>query len=231
MLRKLLNIVSEYLSINNQPDVQHSRRIHQAIEEAFQQFNTSRSSFQDAGQRTQSFPVRRFCSQNREQFHLVQLMVELSCFRCGRPGHIQAHCQNRDDSSKALTQNCECCGGPQVPKRFVGLIQMQCSPSFDCFWGKQTTPLHVGTSYTHNFGFYSKGNVSATHQMAWVAKGLRPLPTPFKGGALPLKFPPYSLFRAKGGRKTINVFNHFHGLHQLQTFGVLRNARNTLRTA
>ena len=25
----------------------------------------------------------------------------------------------------------------KVPKRFVGLIQMQCSPSFDCNWGKQ----------------------------------------------------------------------------------------------
>ena len=25
----------------------------------------------------------------------------------------------------------------KVPKRFIGLIQMQCSPSFDCNWGKQ----------------------------------------------------------------------------------------------
>ena len=28
----------------------------------------------------------------------------------------------------------------KVPKRFVGLIQMQCSPSFDCNWGKQNNP-------------------------------------------------------------------------------------------
>ena len=28
----------------------------------------------------------------------------------------------------------------KVPKRFVGLIQMQCSPSFDCNWGKQNDP-------------------------------------------------------------------------------------------
>ena len=28
-----------------------------------------------------------------------------------------------------------------VPKHFVGLIQMQCSPSFDCNWGKQNDPI------------------------------------------------------------------------------------------
>ena len=43
-------------------------------------------------------------------------------------------------------------------------------------------------------------------------EGLRPLPTPINGGTPPLKFPPYSLFRTKGGRKTINVFSHFHGI-------------------
>ena len=58
----------------------------------------------------------------------------------------------------------------KVPNRFVGLSQMQCSPSFDWNWGKQNkmTPLHVGTSYTHDFGFYSKGNATATHQRAWA---------------------------------------------------------------
>ena len=28
----------------------------------------------------------------------------------------------------------------KVPKRFVGLIQIQCYPSFDCNWGKQNDP-------------------------------------------------------------------------------------------
>ena len=28
----------------------------------------------------------------------------------------------------------------KVPKHFVELIQMQCSPSFDCNWGKQNNP-------------------------------------------------------------------------------------------
>ena len=55
----------------------------------------------------------------------------------------------------------------------IGLIQMQCSPSFDCNWGKQNAPLHVGTSYTNDFRFYSKGNVWATHQIAW-AGSLKP---------------------------------------------------------
>ena len=77
------------------------------------------------------------------------------------------------------------------------------------------TPLHVGTSYTHNFGFYSKGNASATHQSAW-AGSLKPLIAwavnpQLTGGHPPLKFPPYSLIRPKGGRKTINFFTYFHG--------------------
>ena len=92
----------------------------------------------------------------------------------------------------------------KVPKRFVGLNQMQCSPSFDWNWGKQTTPLHVGTSYTHDFGFYS------THQIAW-AGSLKP-PIAWAANTPLLKFPPYSLFRLKGGRKTIIFFSHFHGL-------------------
>ena len=112
----------------------------------------------------------------------------------------------------------------KVPKRFVGLTQMQCSHSFDWNWGKQNRPTaHVGTSYTHDFRFYSKGNASGTHQSAWAGSlkpktawamggGARPLPTPINGGHPILKFSPWSLFRPKGGRKTINLFSHFHGL-------------------
>ena len=33
---------------------------------------------------------------------------------------------------------------------------------------KKMTPLHIGTSYTQDFRFYSKGNASGTHQSAWV---------------------------------------------------------------
>ena len=84
------------------------------------------------------------------------------------------------------------------------------------------TPLHVGISYTYDFRLYSKGNASGTHQSAWAgsqkpqfawpARGLRPPRTPINGGTPPLKFPPYSLFRPKGGQKSSNVFSYFHGL-------------------
>ena len=53
------------------------------------------------------------------------------------------------------------------PKRFVGLIQMQCSPSFVTATGViKMTPLHVGTSYAYVIEFHSKVNVSVTHQIA-----------------------------------------------------------------
>ena len=36
----------------------------------------------------------------------------------------------------------------KVPKRFVGLNQMQCSPSFDWNWGKQNDPTALLVSAT-----------------------------------------------------------------------------------
>ena len=57
--------------------------------------------------------------------------------------------------------------GTRKTRALVGLIQMHCSPSFDCSCNK-TTPLHVGTSYTHDIRFYSKRNVSATHHIVWA---------------------------------------------------------------
>ena len=72
-------------------------------------------------------------------------------------------------------------------------------------------PLHVGTSYTHDFRFNSKGNASGTQQNAWTGS-LKPQIAWAVRGHPPLKLPPYSLFRPKGGRKTINFFSHFHGL-------------------
>ena len=95
----------------------------------------------------------------------------------------------------------------KVPKR---LNQMQCSLLLTATGANKTTPLHVGTSYTHAFGFYSKANVSATHQIAWEGHwtpncvggmGCAPFEPPLTGGHLAFKFSPYLLFRAKGDRK------------------------------
>ena len=77
-----------------------------------------------------------------------------------------------------------------------------------------TTPAATPLIVENNF-CTKRTPYSATHQIAWAgslncqiawaARELRPLEPP-------LKFSPYSIFRAKGGRKTINCFSHFHGL-------------------
>ena len=88
----------------------------------------------------------------------------------------------------------------KVPKCFVG----KCS-ALPLLTGTRTnklTPLHVGTSYTHDFRVYSKEN----------ARGLHTLRTTINRETPPLKFLLYLLFRPKGGRKTINVFSCFNGL-------------------
>ena len=48
--------------------------------------------------------------------------------------------------------------------------QIKCSalPLLTGTGAYKMTPLHVGTSYTHDFQFHSKENASATHQRAWA---------------------------------------------------------------
>ena len=84
-------------------------------------------------------------------------------------------------------------GDLKVPKHFIKcsvLLLLTASGA------NEMILLHVGTSYTLIIGFSSKRNVSATHQN-------------FNVGTAPLKFSPYFVFRAKGGRKTIDFFSHF----------------------
>ena len=114
----------------------------------------------------------------------------------------------------------------KVPNRFVGLNQMQCSPSFDWNWGKQNDPTACWHQLHPRFQVLQQGKCLSYHQraragagslkqqIAWAERGLRPLRTPVNGGTPPFKIPPYSLFRPKGlpyCRKTINFFTHFHG--------------------
>ena len=110
----------------------------------------------------------------------------------------------------------------KVSKRFVGLNQMQCSPSFHWNWGKQNDPTACWHQLHPRFRVLQQGKCFryppdcmggvTEPRIAWAVRGLCPLPTPINGGTRPLKFPPYLLFRPKGGRKTINCFSHFHGL-------------------
>ena len=115
----------------------------------------------------------------------------------------------------------------KVSKHFVGLFQMQCSSSFDCNWGKQNkTHCMLATPTISGF----------------TAREMSRLPTRLRGRGhqIPncvghsLYNSPCLIFRAKGSRKTINLFLQFswsYPWYQLHTFGVLHNARNTVRTA
>ena len=109
----------------------------------------------------------------------------------------------------------------KVPKRFVGLNQMQCSPSFDWNWGKQNDPTACWHQLHTRFRVLQQGKClrytperigGVTETTNCVGgEGHSPLRTPVNGGTPPLKFPPYSLFSTKGGRKTINVLPIFMG--------------------
>ena len=107
----------------------------------------------------------------------------------------------------------------KVPKRFVGLNQMQCSPSFDWNWGKQNDPTACWHQLHPRFRVLQQGKCLSypPERVGGVTKttncvGGFPFEPPSTGGHPPLQFPPYSLFRPKGSRKTINLFSHFHGL-------------------
>ena len=110
----------------------------------------------------------------------------------------------------------------KVPNCFVGLNQMQCSPSFDWNWGKQNDPTACWHQLHPRFRVLQQGKclrypperVGGVTETTNCVGGERALPpsNPSKlGGHPPLKFPPYSLFRPKGGRKTIKFLTHFHG--------------------
>ena len=91
---------------------------------------------------------------------------------------------------------------------------MQCSLSFDSNWGKQNDPtacwhqLHpqyqvLQHEKTLSYTLHCMGGVIESPNCV----GCTPLEPPLTGNT-----PLYSIFRAKDGRKTINIFNHFHGL-------------------
>ena len=101
---------------------------------------------------------------------------------------------------------------------------MQCSPSFDWNWGKQNDPTACWHQPHPQFWVLQQGKCFSypPERVGGVTEtancvggdGANSHRTPVYGGGggtPPLKFPPNSLFRPKGGRKTINFFTHFHG--------------------
>ena len=80
----------------------------------------------------------------------------------------------------------------KVSKHFVGLNQIKSSPSLTGVGAKKMTPLHLSTSYTHNFRFYSKGNASVptrvcgwghwNPQFVWVVRGHASIQPPLTRG-------------------------------------------------
>ena len=88
----------------------------------------------------------------------------------------------------------------KVPKRCVGLNQMQCSPSFDWNWGKQNDPTACWDQLHPRFRVLQQGKClsyppdswaeSLKPQIPWAARGLCPLRTHINGGTPPFKIPP-----------------------------------------
>ena len=110
----------------------------------------------------------------------------------------------------------------KVPKRFVGLNQMQCSPSFNWNWGKQNDPTACRHQLHPRFRVLQQvkclryqpervGGVTETTNCVG-GEGFAPFEPQLTGVHPPLKSPPYSLFSTKGGRKTINFLPICMGL-------------------
>ena len=51
---------------------------------------------------------------------------------------------------------------------WLGLIQMQCSQSFDCNWGKQNNPIVCWHQLHPQFWVLQQEKCLPTHQIVWV---------------------------------------------------------------
>ena len=108
----------------------------------------------------------------------------------------------------------------KVPKYFVELNQMQCCCSFDWKWGKHNDPTACWHQLHPRFRVLQQGKclsytpdfVGGVTEHPKLCGWLCAIRTPINGGTPSFKIPPYSLFRPKGGQKTINIFSHFHRL-------------------
>ena len=119
----------------------------------------------------------------------------------------------------------------------AGIIQMQCSPSFDCNWDKQNDPTVCQNQLHHSqdltilsmalhtrFRVLQQVNVTATHQIAWAgslnpqiawaAREHSPIQTPINGrkGTTPFKISPVLVIQEKRRPKTHHLFQPFSWL-------------------
>ena len=107
----------------------------------------------------------------------------------------------------------------KVPKRFVGLNQMQCSPSFDWNWGKQNDPTACWHQLHPRFLVLQQGKClryrpervgGVTETTNCVGgKGLCPLRTPVNGGTPPFKIPPPTRYLAHRAAEKPSTFYPF----------------------
>ena len=98
-------------------------------------------------------------------------------------------------------------------KRFVGLTQSSAAsalPLLPATGANKTTPLHVGTSYTHNFEFYSVSELP-TKLRGWQG-GCAHFAPPLTGDTSFQNSLRARYLGQRAAKKTINVFRHFHGL-------------------
>ena len=93
----------------------------------------------------------------------------------------------------------------KVPKRFVGLIQMQCSPSFDCNWGKQNDPIVCWHQLHPRFRVLQQGKC-LTYTPDCVGGDTETQNCVGCEGAAPFKIPPVLVILAKGQPKNHQLF-------------------------
>ena len=108
----------------------------------------------------------------------------------------------------------------KVPKHFIELNEMQCSPSFDWNWGKQNDRTACWHQLHPRFRVLQQGKclihppdcLGGVTEPPKCVGGCAPFEPPLTEGHIPLKFPSYMSFRPKGGRKPSTFLAIFMGL-------------------
>ena len=97
----------------------------------------------------------------------------------------------------------------KVPNHFVGLNQMQCSPSFDWNWGKQNDPTACWHQLHPRFPVLQQGKCLSypPERVGGVTETTNCVGD--DGGTTPFKIPPVLIIQAKGRPKNHQLFKPF----------------------